>query len=80
MKALLVKVEVNGVKFEKVCYSVFEATKALMAIMEVKQPAYTIDVEIADKYYENIMRVKNENERLITFRGFWFSVKAIEVE
>ena len=46
--------------------------------MEVKQPADTIDVEIADKYYENIMRVKNE--RLITFRGFWFSVKAIEVE
>lgn len=74
MKALLVKVEVNGVKFEKVCHSVFEATKALMAIMEVKQPADTI----ADKYYENIMRVKNE--RLITFRGFWFSVKAIEVE
>lgn len=32
MKALLVKVEVNGVKFEKVCHSVFEATKALMAI------------------------------------------------
>lgn len=78
MKALLVKVEVNGVKFEKVCHSVFEATKALMAIMEVKQPADTIDVEIADKYCENIMRVKNE--RLITFRGFWFSVKAIEVE
>ena len=78
MKALLVKVEVNGVKFEKVCHSVFEATEALMAIMEVKQPADAIDVEIADKYYENIMRVKNE--RLITFRGFWFSAKAIEVE
>lgn len=78
MKALLVKVEVNGVKFEKVCHSVFEVTEALMAIMKVKQPADTIDVEIADKYYENIMRVKNE--RLITFRGFWFSVKAIEVE
>lgn len=78
MKALLVKVEVNGVKFEKVCHSVFEATEALMAIMKVKQPADTIDAEIADKYYENIMRVKNE--RLITFGGFWFSVKAIEVE
>ena len=51
---------------------------AIQYIMEVKQPADTIDVEIADKYYENIMRVKNE--RLITFRGFWFSVKAIEVE
>ena len=49
-----------------------------MAIMKVKQPADTIDVEIADKYYENIMRIKNE--RLITFRGFWFSVKVIEVE
>ena len=78
MKALLVKVEINGVKFEKVCHSAFEATEALMAIMKAKQPEDTIDVEIADKYYENIMRVKNE--RLITFGGFWFSVKAIEVE
>lgn len=78
MKALLVKVEVNGVKFEKVCHSVFEATKALMAIMEVKQPADTIDVEIADKYYENIMRVKIG--KAIRFSSYWFSVKAIEVE
>lgn len=78
MKALLVKVEVNGVKFEKVCHSVFEATKALMAIMEVKQPADTIDVEIADKYYENIMEVKIG--KAIRFSSYWFSVKAIEVE
>ena len=78
MKALLVKVEVNGVKFEKVCHSVFEATKALMAIMEVKQPADTIDVEIADKYYENIMEVKIG--KAIRFSSYWFLVKAIEVE
>ena len=51
MKALLVKVEVNGVKFEKVYHSVFEATKALMAIMEVKQPEETIDIEIVDKFF-----------------------------
>ena len=78
MKALLVKVEVNGVKFEKVCHSVLEAIEVLMAAMKVHEHKEVIDFEIADKYYENIMRVKNE--RLITFRGFWFSVKAIEVE
>lgn len=78
MKALLVKVEVNGVKFEKVCHSVFEATKALMAIMEVKQPADTIDVEIADKYLEKVMEVKTG--KAIRFSSYWFSVKAIEVE
>lgn len=78
MKALLVKVEVNGVKFEKVCYSAFDATEALMAVMKTREPEETIDVEVADRCFENIMRVKNE--RLITFSGYWFSVKTIEVE
>lgn len=78
MKALLVKVEVNGVKFEKVCHSVLEAIEVLMAAMKVHEHKEVIDFEIIEKYLEKVMEVKTG--KAIRFSSYWFSVKAIEVE
>ena len=73
MKRLLVTVNLNGFKFERICLSAYDAAQAIEAAIKATAGDALMDIEYMDRLFQSILEVKSG--KVIETSTHYYSIK-----